>query len=196
MRKRSRTVALVIVGAAAFGLTGCKEEQTDARAFPDVTSCKAAAAQGSLFFTEADCDTAFAEAQAAHLETAPRYESKELCEAEHGEGNCGGDPAASAGGGMGSIFLPLFAGYMLGSMLGGNRGVMSQPLSRTADGRFATPGGTTLATNNGAGKMGANAFAKAPATVGKPPMTKAQVAQRGGFGAAATGRSPGATAGG
>ncbi len=188
MRKRSRSVALVLMGAAAFGLSACQEEQTDVRAFPDLASCKASAAQGNLFFTAADCDAAFAEAQAAHLETAPRYESRELCEQEHGVGNCGSDPAVQGGGG-GFSFMPLIAGYMLGSMMArGAGGVAAQPLSRTADGRFATPGGTAVATNNGAGKMSPGVLAKAPATVGKPPMTQAQVAARGGFGATGAGR--------
>ena len=74
----------------------------------------------------------------------------------------------------------------------GGRGVMSQPLSRTANGGFATPSGDTrLATNNGTGKMQAAAFNKAPTTMGKPPMTRAQVAQRGGFGQTAASRSTG-----
>lgn len=193
MRKRSRNVSLAIVGAAAFGLAGCKSEETDARAFPDQASCTAAAQEGSLFFTEEDCKTAFAEAAQNHLETAPRYDSLAVCEEQHGVGNCEGDPAAQQSGGTGSIFMPLMMGYLMGSMLsGGNRGVMSQPLSRTANGGFATPtGDTRLSTNNGAGKMQTSAFTKAPTTMGKPPMSRAQVAQRGGFGQTAARRSVG-----
>ena len=89
MRKRSKSVAIALLGAAAFGLSACKEQETDARAFPDVQSCKAAARENDFFFSEADCDAAFTEALATHLETAPRYESLELCEAEHGAGACG-----------------------------------------------------------------------------------------------------------
>lgn len=192
MRKRSRHVSLAILGAAAFGLAGCKSQETDARAFPDETSCVSAAQNGSLFFTEEDCRNAFADAAANHLETAPRYDSLAVCEEQHGVGNCGGDPVAaeSGGGGMGSIFMPMMMGYLLGSALSGGRGMMSQPLMRTGDGRFATPSGDTkLATNNGAGKMAPSAFNKAPSTVGKPPMTRAQVAQRGGFGQTANARS-------
>ncbi|WP_299840995.1 DUF1190 domain-containing protein [uncultured Paracoccus sp.] len=198
MRKRSAHVSLAILGAAAFGLAGCKSQETDASAFPDEASCVAAADQGSLFFTAEDCKTAFAEAQQNHLETAPRYDSLAVCEEQHGVGNCGGDPAAQqSGGGMGSIFMPLMMGYLLGSALGGSRGVMSQPLSRTANGGFATPSGDTrLATNNGTGKMQAGAFTKAPTTMGQPPMSRAQVAQRGGFGQTATSRSGGARVGG
>ncbi|MCQ0971385.1 DUF1190 domain-containing protein [Paracoccus sp. TK19116] len=190
MRKRSRHVSLAILGAAAFGLAGCKSQETDAQAFPDEASCVAAAEEGSLFFTVEDCRTTFAEAQQNHLETAPRYDSLEVCEEQHGEGNCGGDPAAAQqGGGGGSIFMPLMMGYLIGSMMGGNRGVMSQPLSRTANGGFATPSGDTrLSTNTGAGKAPANAFNRAPTTMGQPPMSRATVAQRGGFGSTAASR--------
>ena len=48
MRKRSRTVALSILGATAFTLAGCREEQVEAQAYPDLESCKAAAGQGGL----------------------------------------------------------------------------------------------------------------------------------------------------
>ena len=189
MRKRSGKVALVLMGAAAFGLSACKSDETDVRAFPNVEACIESARGGNLFFTEADCRTSFAEAEQTHMETAPRYDSLAVCEEQHGVGNCGGDPAASAGGGMGSIFMPMLMGYMIGSMLSRGGGMMSQPLVRSADGRFANPAGTTsLASNNGAGKMAPAAFAKGPTTMGQPPMSRAQVAQRGGFGQTAASR--------
>ncbi len=189
--KRSRNVSLVILGAAAFGLAACQqEEQTDAAAFPDVESCIAASAQGG-WFTKEDCQTTFAEAKAVHAETAPRYESRELCEQEHGAGACGADSVQGSGGGGGGIFLPLLAGYMLGQVLGGGR-AMAQPVVPKAGGGFATPsGGTQVSRLNSTGKMSTSAFTKAPATVGKPPMTRAAVASRGGFGGSAAARSVG-----
>ena len=187
--KRSRKVSLVIVGAAAFGLAACQqEEQTDAAAFPDLQSCTAAAAQGG-WFTKEDCEATFAEAQALHQETAPRYESRELCEQEHGPEACTGDTASGSGGG--SIFMPLLAGYLIGQALGGGR-AMAQPMVPKAGGGYATPsGGTSVSQLNGAGKINSAAFTKAPTTVGQPPMTKATVANRGGFGASAAARSSG-----
>lgn len=189
--KRSRAVSLGILGAAAFGLAACQqEEQTDAAAFPDVESCMAAAAQNG-WFTREDCTTTFAEAQAVHTETAPRYESQALCEEEHGVGACGGDPAAATGGGGGSIFMPLLAGYLIGQALGGGR-AMAQPVVPKAGGGFATPtGGTQLSRLNSTGKMGTTAFAKGPTTAGQPPMSRAAVASRGGFGGSAATRSVG-----
>ncbi len=180
--KRSRHVALFLAGAAVMTLAACEEEKTDAAAFPDLESCVAEAQKGSLFFTEQDCQTQFAQARQDYLETAPRYESKELCEQEHGAGNCA----------VGSIFMPLFMGYMLGSMLGGGRGVFSQPMVRTANGGFSTPAGNqSFASNRGTGKVASSTFNKAPSTIGKAPMTRAQVSQRGGFGASSTARSSG-----
>lgn len=189
--KRSRTVSLGILGAAAFGLAACQqEEQTEAAAFPDEKSCIAAADQNGWFSRE-DCATTFAEAKALHAQTAPRYESRELCEQEHGPEACAGDPAAATGSGGGSIFMPLLAGYLIGQALGGGR-AMAQPVVPKAGGGFATPtGGTQLSRLNSTGKMGATAFTKGPTTAGQPPMSRAAVASRGGFGGSAAARSVG-----
>lgn len=195
-RKRSRRVALLLAGAATMTLAACQEERVDAQAFPDLESCVAAARENSLFFTEADCQTTFAAAQQEHLETAPRYESLELCEQEHGAGNCGGDPAAAQNQGGGFSFMPLLMGYMLGSMMSRGGGVFGQPMVRTAGGGFSTPSGNqTFASNNGTGRVPAATFNRAPSTIGRPPMSAAQVASRGGFGASTT-RSGGRSFGG
>ncbi len=190
-RKRSRHVALVLAGTATLALAGCEDDRVDAQSFPDLESCVAASKDSGLWFSEDDCRKNFAAAQQEFAETAPRYESKELCEQEHGAGNCGGDPAAQQSGG-GFSFMPLLVGYMMGSMLSRGGGIFSQPMVRTADGRYATPkGDQSFASNRGAGKVPAQTFQRGPATVGKPPMSAAQVQQRGGFGAAATARSGG-----
>ena len=204
-RKRSRHVALILAGSAVLGLAACEDERVDAQSFPDLASCIAASKENSLWFTEADCRTNFAAAEAEYLETAPRYESKELCEQEHGVGNCGGDPAAAAApagtpageqqaqnSGGGFSFMPLLVGYMMGSMLSRGGGIFSQPMARTADGGYSTPkGDQSFASNRGTGKVATSTFNKAPSTIGKPPMTQAQVSQRGGFGQSATTRSSG-----
>ncbi|MEI4472954.1 DUF1190 domain-containing protein [Frigidibacter sp. MR17.24] len=192
-RKRSRAVALSILGATAFALAGCRDETVEAEAFPDLASCKAAAEAGGVI-SSSDCETAFAEAQALHAEAAPRYESQQLCEEEHGVGNCGSEQQATGSGG-GSIFMPLIAGYLIGSMLGGNRGMAAaQPLYRTPDGRFTNASGTTAySSNTGRGQLASSQFARPAATAGKPPMTRAALASRGGFGA--TGGSRGAFGG-
>ena len=185
-RKRSRHVALILAGTATLALAGCEDDRVDAQAFPDLESCIAASKESNLWFTEDDCRKNFEAAKQEFVETAPRYASKELCEQEHGAGNCGDDPAAQQSGGGGFSFMPLFMGYMLGSMMS-RGGIFSQPMVRTADGRYATPkGDQSFASNRGAGKVSPQTFQRAPSTLGKPPMTASQVSQRGGFGASAT----------
>ncbi|WP_111558113.1 DUF1190 domain-containing protein [Paracoccus sediminilitoris] len=185
MRKRSRTVALTILGAAAFTVAGCREEQVDAQAFPDMASCEAAAAQDGLFSVE-ECDKAFAEAEALHVESAPRYDSLQVCEEQHGEGNCGSEEQQVSNGGSGSIFMPLLAGYLIGNMLGRAGGGMaaSQPMYRNAQGGFTNATGTTnFGSNAGRATMGAQNFTRPAATAGRAPMTRATAGSRGGFGA-------------
>ncbi len=74
MIKRSSHITIAILGAAAFALAGCQEEQVDASAFPDLKSCTQAANNQGLFSVQ-DCETAFAEAEVLHVEAAPRYDS-------------------------------------------------------------------------------------------------------------------------
>ncbi|WP_312531211.1 DUF1190 domain-containing protein [Paracoccus sp. (in: a-proteobacteria)] len=201
-RKRSRHVALVLAGTALLGLAACEDDKVDAQSFPDLASCIEASKDNGLWFSEEDCRKNFAAAEAEYLETAPRYESKELCEQEHGVGKCGGDPTqAPAGqqqaqGGGGFSFMPLLVGYMMGSMLSRGGGIFSQPMVQNANGSYSTPkGDQSFASNRGAGKVPAQTFTKAPSTIGKPPMTQSQVAQRGGFGKSATARSSGGSRG-
>jgi uncharacterized protein YgiB involved in biofilm formation len=182
MTKRSKHVAIAIVGAAAFTLAGCREEQVDAQAFPDLRSCTEAAERGG-FFSAQDCEVAFAEAETLHVESAPRYDSQAVCEEQHGVGACGTEAAATQGG-SGSIFMPLLAGYLMGNLLGGGRGAAAnQPLYRNANGKFTNAAGTnTFSSNRGSAKLGASTFTKPATTAGKPPMTRATAASRGGFG--------------
>lgn len=188
MTKRSKTVSIAIVGAAAFALAGCREEQVDASAFPDLQSCVDQSQAGGMF-TVQDCQTAFADAQALHVEAAPRYDSLAVCEEQHGEGACGTE-AAAATGGSGSIFMPLLAGYLMGNMLGGRNGMAAaQPLYKTPDGRFTNAARTsTFSSNSGSAKLSTAQFTRPTSTFGKAPMTKATASSRGGFGAAGAGR--------
>lgn len=189
MSKRSNRVAITILGATAFTLAGCREEQVDAQAFPDLQACITEATRGGLFKAE-DCESAFSEAETLHVEAAPRYESLQVCEEQHGEGECGSE-ASAAQGGSGSIFMPLMAGYLMGSMLGGRAGMSaSQPMYKTSDGRFTNAGrSSSFSSNNGKAKLGTSQFTRPTATVGKPPMSSAAASSRGGFGKSGSGRS-------
>ena len=193
MRTRSRTVALTILGAAAFTVAGCRDEQVEAQAFPDLASCQAAAVNGGLV-TADQCSQAFAEAEALHVEAAPRYDSLAVCEEQHGAGNCGSEDQQVSQGGSGSIFMPLLAGYLIGSMLGRAGGGMaaSQPMYRNAQGGFTNAAGTTnFGSNAGRASMSSQNFTRPAPTAGQAPMTRATAASRGGFGGARAGRSLG-----
>lgn len=189
MTKRSKRVAIVIVGATAFTLAGCREEQVDAAAFPDVQSCVDQASGGGVFTAE-DCKTSFAQAETLHVESAPRYDSLAVCEEQHGEGACGTEATATQGG-SGSIFMPLLAGYLIGNMLGGRAGVSAaQPLYKTSDGRYTNAArSSTFSNNRGSAKLSTSQFARPATTVGKTPMTRATAASRGGFGTSGAGRT-------
>ena len=184
MRKRSRTVALTILGAASFAIAGCRDEQVEAQAFPNLAACEAAADEGGLFTTE-QCKESFAEAEALHVEAAPRYDSLAVCEEQHGAGNCGSEESQVSNGGSGSIFMPLLAGYLMGSMLGNlGRGMSNtQPMYSNGKGGFTNAARTsTFSSNSGRGAMSSQQFTRPTATAGKAPMTRATANSRGGFG--------------
>lgn len=182
MIKRSNRVALAIVGATAFTLAGCREEQVDAAAYPDLQSCIDEASRGGIF-TALDCENSFAQAQTLHVEAAPRYDAIEVCEEQHGVGSCGDEATATQGGSSG-IFMPLLAGYLIGNALGGRAGTSAaQPLYKTSDGRFTNAArSSTFSSNSGSAKLNTSQFARPTATAGKTPMSRATASSRGGFG--------------
>lgn len=119
-RKRSARLSLAMMGASAFGLTACTqpaedEHLTDVRfdepqSFQSVEDCVAA-----NVYTRSACEDAYD----ASLESVPRFDTLEACEAEHGEGACAAptDEQAQATGGGGGWFMPAMMGYMVGNML-------------------------------------------------------------------------------
>ena len=176
--KRSRIMPAILLGATAFALTACEDDRVDANAFPDKASCEEAAKDGTQPFTVEDCDTAFAEALVEYERSAPRYDDQALCEEQHG-----GECVAQQGSGGSSIFMPLMAGYLMGSLLSNNR-AQTQPLYRDSAGKYATSGGTVLNGNRGSAKMSPATFRPAPAATA--PMSRATVSAKGGFGSSRT----------
>lgn len=181
--KRSRRAPVLILGAAAFALAGCREETIESHAFPSLAACKASVAEESTWWSAEDCEKSFALAKQEHLETAPRYEDEQLCEQEHG-GDCVVEKRSDGT----SVFLPLIAGYLIGNMLaGGSRSVASQPLYKTKAGGFATASGATaLNGNSGSVRLNQNNFTSGKSTASAAPMTRASVRSTGGFGASRT----------
>ncbi|RWR06841.1 DUF1190 domain-containing protein [Paenirhodobacter populi] len=177
--KRSRNfrpLTIGLIGASAFALAACKEETEQATAYPDLSACLADASRGSAPVTEEQCRVAYAQALQTVNDSGPKYDALAACEEQHGVGNC--QQAENPGGGMGSMFMPLLTGFLLGKMMGG--GMMSQPLTPTKNGTFTTPGGTQFNNNRGVATVPTSTFTN-KSTAG---WNSAQSAARstGGFG--------------
>lgn len=177
--KKSRSIKLVLLGGASLALAACGDEvPPDARFFANVEECAAS-------YSEAQCQDAFKKSETAFAAEAPKFTRKEECEAQFGAGNCETRETAQAGGGMGSFFMPMMMGYMMGNMLSGGS-AFNRPVYRGPDnsammgnqGKFYNVG-----TFAGAGK---------DASFRASPVTQTQ---RGGFGTSARSYNT-ATAGG
>ncbi len=130
--KKSHSIRLVLLGGASVALAACDDgggPSKDARFYPTVNEC--AADLGAKA-----CEDAKAVADKAQVAEAPRFSQKQQCEQEFGAGNC--ESRQEAGGG--SFFMPMMMGYMVGSMLSGNR--YSQPV-------FRGPGNTAVMPSGG-----------------------------------------------
>jgi uncharacterized protein YgiB involved in biofilm formation len=178
--KRSRSVALVMMGAGAVFLSACEEPEIDANIFRTVDECLAQPGANAEM-----CENSYRAAEQQHAMVANKYTDKAACEADFGEGQCEDAPFETQNGG--SIFMPLMMGYMMGSMLGGRSGVAPQPLYRSANdpSTFRTADNKPVARDTGATKV-------SKAAAGRP-TAKRFTTSRGGFGAGA--RSFGSAAG-
>ena len=174
-----RVVTLSLMGASSFALMACQpEEKADAEVHRDVAACIAGGGERTA------CEADYALAITTHQETAPSYDELAVCEEEHGVGQC--EEGAHAGSPTGSAFMPIFIGYMVGSMMARNAVVPTKlapkPLYGVAAGGYASADGAVRTNGlSGTAKIGASAFAKPPSTMTMAPMTKAMVAARGGF---------------
>ncbi|KAF0676059.1 DUF1190 domain-containing protein [Profundibacterium mesophilum] len=182
-KKRSKTACTVLLGFSALTLAACEDDTVEAQLFESEAQCEAQGQEGGSWWTPEDCEEGFAQARAEHAEAAPRYDALEVCEEQHGEGMCQEDQF-SQGGGFGSIFLPLMAGYMIGNALSGKR---AKPLYAAKGGGFATAGGTTrFARASGSTRLSPASLTRASSTINARPMSRATVSRSGGFGAART----------
>jgi len=169
--KKSRSIKLVLLGGASLALAACSDEvPPDARFFSSVEECA-----GS--YSEAACQDAFRKSEQTFQQEAPKFARKDECEAQFGARNCEIKEAASAGGGIGSFFMPMLMGYMIGGMLGGNS-AFNRPVYRGPD-------NSAMMGNQGKFyNVGSFAGGGKTASFRAAPITETQ---RGGFGT--TGRS-------
>ena len=127
MKKPHYLVTTLLTSASLFALTACEEPKVDASIFESIEQC-----MGDPLLTEAQCRSSFKEAQNQHAAVAPKYATAEDCQADFGAEKCEPAPYKTTSGG--SVFMPMMAGYMMGSMLGGRGTMMSQPLYRSSQG--------------------------------------------------------------
>lgn len=76
-QKRSQAATLVLMGATPFALLGLDPLHTDVRVFRNLQACQAA-----LSHSPGYCEDLDAEAAARHPSMAPRYTSRNQCEAD------------------------------------------------------------------------------------------------------------------
>ena len=169
--KRSRSIRLVAMGAGLLLVAGCEEAKVDTAIFEDARQCEANGISAEA------CQADLARAREAHVQVAPKYTSQADCEADFGAAQCEVAPQKTTSGG--SVFMPLMVGYMMGSMLNGNRVGAAQPLYKSRDDRanFRTADNRSVGATTGRTQVSRSAAAA--------PSVKTRTASRGGFGASA-----------
>lgn len=175
MSKRSRSVGLLLMAATPIVLTACSKSSqfeatsssnSNAQAYATVQSC---VNDGRA---QSECENAFAAAQQEREKSAPRFVSKEECEKQFD--HCGPSQA-------GGVFMPLLAGYMVGSMINRND---------NRNGGAGFMGGSVFRSKNGdINRLSHTADGKA--TVKSVRTAYAPTASRGGFGGRSYTRSMG-----
>ena len=147
--RRSRYISVLLVGATASQLAACgdSEQTSNVEIFPSVAACSAK-------YPADQCERTFAQSQAEHQRTAPRFATQPECEQQSGS-TCQQVPVTRPDGSIQNMFIPALAGFLLGRALsggGGGSGYMSyggnryysRPVYVDRDG-FARTGDSTVA---------------------------------------------------
>jgi uncharacterized protein YgiB involved in biofilm formation len=130
IRTRRRSAA---IGLSALTLTGglvaCDQaKDTPMKVYASAQDCQTAGTEWNT------CNTAYQQASAEHLKSAPRYQTREEC-LKQTDGDC----SEISDRGSTPMFMPLMAGFMMGQMLSGPRYV-SHPIYGGRDGGFYSGG--------------------------------------------------------
>ncbi|MDP6259859.1 MAG: DUF1190 domain-containing protein [Rhodospirillales bacterium] len=180
MKSRKSVFAVLMMSTSLIALTACEEPKVDASIYESLEQCKR-----DPLNTPDQCDSSFKEAQSQHAAVAPKYATAEDCQADFGKEKCEVAPYRTSSGG--SVFMPLMAGYMMGSLLGGRGSMMSQPLYRSSQ----SPNSFRTAENRNVGsKTGRTTVAKSATS---RPSFKSATRSRGGFGSSGRRFGSGAT---
>ena len=129
--RRSRTIRLTLLAGSAILLQACGGEDVDSVdvVIPDLAACV------GRFGVEAqsDCEQTMANAQLAHVRSAPRFADLAACREATGS-DCEEAPANRASDKAlvppttGSIAIPILAGVLVGRMIGSGAGRVTTPL--------------------------------------------------------------------
>jgi uncharacterized protein YgiB involved in biofilm formation len=175
--KRSKTAALLLMSAAPLLLTACDSESPAREGL--YTSVEACVAQTNDSNT---CQLAFAKAEKEAVATAPRFASREACEADYGKEKC----AERSDGASHSFFGPLMTGFFLSQMLSRNGAPMnscnSGPAVRDSNGGWQRP---AAAGASGGVYRGGSRTAMVPISA---TPNRAVTTSRSGFGSASHSR--------
>ena len=136
--RKSRYISVLLAGAAALGLSSCgRNAEENTTVYGDADTC-------AQDWDAQACTTAYRAAKEEHVKTAPKFTTKEECEAA-GYAACevaSETPTATHAGG-GGMFMPMMMGYMMGRMMGGG-GMMGQPVYGNRNGYMFAPGGRNV----------------------------------------------------
>ena len=177
-RLNSISIAL-LMGVSLIALSACEEPTVEAAVFDSLQQCI-----NDPSVPREQCEQNYKEASSQHAAVAPKYSSESDCQADFGVGKCEQAPYRTSSGG--SVFMPLMMGYMMGSMIGGRRSMMSQPLYRSAKSPnfFRTADNRSVGSATGRTRVARSATSR--------PSFKSSTISRGGFGS--TGRRFGSAA--
>ena len=173
--KRSQSIVLTtLMAGSGMSLTACDADVSkpvDALSYTSVAECRTA---GKIPADQ--CETAYAQAQKANEQNAPRYDTQQACEAQFGAAQC-------APRNNGSFFTPLLTGFVIGQMLNGGGGYRGAPMYRDREGNYFGGAGSRISRDyvSGRTRIGSDAFnpaARAPARV----QSRSAVISRSGFG--------------
>ena len=173
---RGTAFALFLFGGIwSIGLL--EKDPVEAVVLPRAWDCALERSDLAAEIPPAQCDTLVAAADTEHVRTAPRYESRNLCEETHGANACTAAPASDTGT---TAFLPILAGYMVGSADPDQRAHVARPLIPTRSGGVTTTDGT-IRFQDMSGRFQVPPrilTATPPPTIGTPPKTRAKAPPR------------------
>ncbi len=169
MKRWSSISIAMLTSVSVIALSACEEPTVDAAVFEGLQECL-----NNPDMDPDQCRDSFSAARSQHASVAPKYSSKEDCQADFGAERCEEAPYRTSGGG--SVFMPLMMGYMMGSMIGGRSGIAAQPLYRSAgDSKsFRTADNKNVGSKTGRTKVARSAASR--------PSVKSSTMSRGGFG--------------